>query len=117
MRFIATRKTPYQKQPLAPIWKRTNLHVFGLSSTAVRSAFSKIFRSSAVPNAHIRPLITREKSVIAMDVSNKLVNAKEFDLEEQWFILLSLYYWYSAMIKNLLLEEAKKIHKSLNGKD
>lgn len=54
---------------------------------------------------------------IAMNVSNKLANTKEFDPEEQWFILLPLYCWYSEMIKNLLFEEAKKIHRSLDGKD
>jgi hypothetical protein len=53
---------------------------------------------------------------IAMDISNKLLNIKEFGAEEQWLILLSMYCWYSEMIKNLLLEEAKKIHKSLSGK-
>jgi hypothetical protein len=53
---------------------------------------------------------------IAMDISNKLVNTREFGAEEQWLILLSMYCWYSEMIKNLLLEEAKKIHKSLMGK-
>ncbi len=53
---------------------------------------------------------------IVMDISNKLVNTKEFGAEEQWLILLSMYCWYSEMIKNLLLEEAKKIHKSLSRK-
>ena len=53
---------------------------------------------------------------IAMNISNKLVNTREFGAEEQWLILLSMYCWYSEMIKNLLLEEAKKIHKSLRGK-
>ena len=53
---------------------------------------------------------------IAMDISNKLVNTKEFVAEEGLLILLSIYCWYSEMVKNLLLEEAKKIHKSLSGK-
>jgi hypothetical protein len=54
---------------------------------------------------------------IAKDVSNKLVNTKEFDPQEQWFILLAQYCWFSELIKNLLLKEAKKLYRSWNGKD
>ncbi len=54
---------------------------------------------------------------IPMDISNKLVNVKVFEAEQEWFILLPLYCWYSEMIKNLCLDAAKKIFKSMNRRD
>lgn len=54
---------------------------------------------------------------IAMDISNKLVSTKEFAPNEQWFLLITVYCWYSEMIKNLLIREAKSIYKSFEAKD
>jgi len=54
---------------------------------------------------------------IAMDISNKLVITKEFAPYEQWFLLITVYCWYSEMIKNLLIKEAKNIYKSFEAKD
>ena len=51
-----------------------------------------------------------------IDISNKLVRIDEFNAEEAWFILLSLYCWWWEMIKNLLLNVATRIHKDLKGK-
>jgi len=54
---------------------------------------------------------------ITMDISNKLVRTKEFNAEEGWFILLSLYCWYCEMVKNLLSEITIKIYESLKSKE
>jgi hypothetical protein len=54
---------------------------------------------------------------IAMDISNKLVSTKEFAPNEQWFLLIPLYCWYSEMIKNLLVREAKSIYKSFEARN
>jgi hypothetical protein len=54
---------------------------------------------------------------IAMDISNKLVSTKEFAPNEQWFLLITVYCWYSEMIKNLLIREAKSIYKSFEGRN
>lgn len=51
-----------------------------------------------------------------IDISNKLVKTREFNAEEGWFILLSLYCWWCEMIKNLLLDISMKIYTTLKGK-
>lgn len=55
-------------------------------------------------------------SKITIDIPNKLIKTKEFKPEEQWYILLSVYCWWSEVIKNLLSEVAKKIFQELRGK-
>lgn len=54
---------------------------------------------------------------VTMDISNKLVQTKEFNAEEGLFILLSLYCLYCEMIKNLLLHITFKIYRSLKGEE
>lgn len=52
-----------------------------------------------------------------IDISNKLVRTEEFNAEEGFFILLSLYCWWCEMIKNLLLNVAFRIQRDLEGKE
>ena len=85
------------------------------------------FYNDLKKDGHITPIIQErdrkedERIVrftkITMDISNKLVRTKEFNAEEGWFILISLYCWNCEMIKNLLSEVAIKIYGNLEGKE
>ena len=73
-----------------------------------------IFRISKRDEKEEKRILRFTKMVI--DISNKLVRTEEFNAEEGWFILLSLYCWNCEMIKNLLLDVTVKIYESLEGK-
>lgn len=54
---------------------------------------------------------------IIVDISNKLARTTEFNAEEGWFIILSLYCWVCEMIKNSLSDVAIKIYRNLESRE